>query len=116
MFDDSGRGRSWIMTDCARHHALVDWTGNGVSEILVTQPRALFDGANQQIATLAMNPKDNADGEERLALTGDFTGAGVPDVLLSTRAITKVVIYKNERGKRPTPPAHLGAGVNVTPY
>jgi hypothetical protein len=104
------------MTDYARHHALLDWTGDGLAEIVVAQPRALFDGQGRRVATLALDPKDDAQGEERLALTGDFTGDGVPDVLLTTRAMTDVYIYRNERGKRPDPPASLGTEVNFTLY
>lgn len=63
-----------------------------------------------------MDPKDDQTGEERLALTGDFTGDGVPDVLLTTRAMTGVYIYKNERGQKPNPPAPLGTELNFTLY
>ena len=59
---------------------------------------------------------DDASGEERLALTGDFTGDGVPDVMLTTRAMTHVYIYKNERGRKPDSPAPLGTERNFTLY
>jgi outer membrane protein assembly factor BamB len=116
VFDETGQVQTRIMTDYARHHALVDWTGDGVAEILIAQPRALFDGRGRRVATFAMDPKDDQAGEERLALTGDFTGDGVPDVLLTTRAMTDVYIYKNERGQKPIPPAPLGTEVNFTLY
>ena len=35
---------------------------------------------SRQIATLAMDPGDDVEGEERLAMTGDFTGDGVIDL------------------------------------
>ena len=63
-----------------------------------------------------MDAKDDQAGEERLALVGDFTGDGVPDVLLTTRAMTHVCIYQNDRGKRPSPPAPLGTGPNFSLY
>ncbi|MBN2507685.1 MAG: hypothetical protein JXQ71_13430 [Verrucomicrobia bacterium] len=116
VFDEAGRVHTRIMTDYARHHALVDWTGDGVAEILIAQPRALFDGGGRRVATLAMERADDAAGEERLALTGDFTGDGVPDVLLTTRAMTHVFLYRNERGRKPHPPAPPGTGRNVTLY
>ena len=116
VFDEHGQVKTKIMTEYARHHALVDWTGDGVDEILIAQPRALFDGDGRRVATFAMNSADDAQGEERLALVGDFTGDGVPDVMLSTRGMTDVFIYKNERGKKPNPPAPLGTGVNFTLY
>lgn len=117
VFDDSGKLRTKIMTDYSRHHALIDWTGDGVDEILIAQPRALFDGDGRRVATFDMPAKDDDDAEEqRLALTGDFTGDGVPDVLLTTRAMTDVYIYKNVKGKRSDTPAPPGTGVNFTLY
>ncbi|MCL4789048.1 MAG: hypothetical protein KJ070_20015 [Verrucomicrobia bacterium] len=116
VFDEQGQVRTKIKTDYARHHALLDWTGDGVDEIVIAQSRSLYDGHGSVVATLAMDAKDDIDGEERLALTGDFTGDGVPDVLLTTRAMTQVHIFENEHGKRPNPPAPLGSGVNFTLY
>ncbi len=116
VFTETGQVRTKITTDYARHHALLDWTGDGVAEILIAQPRALFDGRGRRVATLALPETDDPTGEERLALTGDFTGDGVPDVLLTTRAMTDVYIYKNERGRKPDPPAPLGTEPNFTLY
>jgi hypothetical protein len=36
--------------------------------------------------------------------------------MLTTRAMTQVCMYKNQRGARPNPPAPLGTGVNFTLY
>jgi hypothetical protein len=116
VLDTQGEVRTRIQTDYARHHALLDWTGDGVDEILIAQPRTLYSGAGQPLAELAMDPTDDEAGEERLALTGDFSGDGVPDILLTTRAMTQVLIYRNEHGRRPDPPAPLGTGLNVTLY
>jgi len=114
--DLDGDGRQEIMAGYARHHALLDWTGDGVDEIVIAQPRALYDGAGQVLAVLDMDATDDLQGEERLVLSGDFSGDGVPDILLTTRAISHVHIYRNERGRRPNPPAPLGTGLNVTLY
>ncbi len=116
VIDENGQVRTRIMTDYARHHALLDWTGDGVEEIVVAQSRLLYDGTGRVVARLAMDPADDREGEERLALVGDFTGDGVPDVMLTTRSMTRVQIYRNERGRRPEPPAPLGTGVNFTLY
>lgn len=116
VVDEQGAIKTKIMTDYARHHALVDWTGDGIEEILVAQPRALFDCEGRVVTRFALTEADDATGEERLAMTGDFTGDGIPDVLLTTRAMTQVYIYRNERGKKPNPPAPLGTGVNFTLY
>ena len=82
----------------------------------MAQSRGLYDGHGRRVATLAMDEQDDREGEERLALTGDFTGDGVPDVLLTSRAITHVYVYRNERGQKPQPPAPLGTEANFTLY
>jgi len=116
VFDERGNVKTKIKTDYARHHSLLDWTGDGVDEIVIAQSRSIYDCQGHVIATLAMDAKDDVEGEERLALTGDFTGDGIPDILLTTRAMTQVLIYKNERGRKPNPPAPLGTGINFTLY
>lgn len=116
VLNEHGKVLTRIRTDYARHHALLDWTGDGVDEIVIAQPRALYDGAGQVLAVLDMDATDDLQGEERLVLSGDFSGDGVPDILLTTRAISHVHIYRNERGRRPNPPAQLGTGLNVTLY
>jgi len=116
VLDEMGKVKTRIMTDYARHHALLDWTGDGVAEIVIAQPRVLYDGTGRRLVTLAMRGQDDEAGEERLVLTGDFTGDGIPDVALSTRAMTHVYIYKNERGQKPNPPASLGTELNFTLY
>ena len=116
VIDENGQVRTRIMTEYARHHALLDWTGDGVEEIVVAQSRLLYAGTGRVVARLAMDPADDREGEERLALVGDFTGDGVPDVMLTTRSMTRVEIYRNERGRRPEPSAPLGTGVNFTLY
>lgn len=116
VFDETGQARVEITTDYARHHALIDWTGDGVEEIVIAQPRALYDVGGRRVAELAIDPRDDVSGEERLVHTGDFTGDGVPDLLLTTRSLSHVLLYRNALGRRPTPPAPLGTGVNVTLY
>lgn len=77
VFDERGGRLGQIMTDYARRHALVDWTGDGLQEILVAQGRGLFDGHGRRVATLAMdNPTQDSHGAEMLALVGDMTGDG----------------------------------------
>ena len=116
VIDEQGTVQTKIMTDYARHHALLDWTGDGVAEVIVAQPRTLYDGQGHPVAVLAMDETDDRVGEERLVLTGDFSGDGVPDVLLTNRALTHVYVYRNERGRKPEPPAALGTEVNATLY
>lgn len=117
IFSEDGQPLGQIMSDYARHHALLDWTGDGVDEILVADARGLFDGHGRRVAILALDDAANAEAAaEMLALVGDLTGDGVPDIALTTRAMTAVCIYRNERGRRPNPPAALGTGTNFTLY
>jgi len=116
VIDEDGTVRTRIMTDYARHHGLLDWTGDGFAEVIVAQSRFLYDGQGRRVARLAMSEADDRQGEERLVLIGDFTSDGVPDVLLTTRSLTHACVYKNERGRKPHPPAPLGTGVNFTLY
>nr|MCU0874532.1 VCBS repeat-containing protein [Pirellulaceae bacterium] len=85
MIDEQGTVQTKIMTDYARHHGLLDWTGDGLAEVVVAQSRGVYDGQGRRVATLAMDENDDLTGEERLVLNGDFSGDGVPDVLLTNR-------------------------------
>ncbi len=120
LFDAAGRRLGQIMTDYARHHALLDWTGDGLQEILVAQGRGLFDGHGRRVATLAMEGAPSgeppSESAEMLALVGDMTGDGVPDVLLTTRSSSVIYIYRNEKGRKPRRAVPLGTGVNFTLY
>jgi len=116
VIDEHGAVRTRIMTDYARHHGLVDWTGDGLAEVVVAQPRGLYDGRGQRVATFVMDEDDDRHGEERLVLIGDFSGDGVPDVLLTRRDMTRVYVYKNDHGTKPHPPAPLGTERNFTLY
>jgi len=116
VFDERGRKLGQIMTDYARHHALVDWTGNGIQEILVAQARGLFDHRGRRIATFQMHNPEDPDPAEMLGMVGDMTGDGVPDVLLTTRSSSAVYIYKNEKGTKPARAVPAGTELNFTLY
>jgi hypothetical protein len=51
-----------------------------------------------------------------LALAGDMTGDGVPDVMLTTPFSTAVYIYQNEHGRQPPKPSPPGTEANFTLY
>ena len=116
VFDERGNQLGRIMTDYARHHALIDWTGDGTQSILVAQGRGLYDGRGRRIATFAMRERDAPDPAEMLALVGDFTADGVSDVMLTTRDCSTVYIYKNQHGRKPSAGVPLGTGLNFTLY
>jgi hypothetical protein len=118
-----GRGPLWLMdedgvllgrinTDYARHHHLLDWTGDGLDEIFNAHSGAIYDNKGRRIATLTAPPA--ADGAERSLLVGDFTGDGVADVVLVTT--TALYIFKNEHGAKPAQHVGLGTEFNFTFY
>jgi len=116
VLDENGRQLGQIMTNYSRHHALVDWTGKGTEAILIAEGRGLFNGQGKRIATFDMHNPDGPNPHEMLAIVGDMTGDGVPDVLLTTRSSSDVYIYKNEKGKKPAKAAPPGTEVNFTLY
>lgn len=119
----SGKGPLWLMdadgvllgrinTRYARHHHVLDWTGDGLDEMVNADSGAIYDNKGQRIATLVGPPAENAG--ERSLLVGDFTSDGVPDVALVTT--TALCIFKNEHGVKPATPAGLGTEFNLTLY
>jgi hypothetical protein len=143
VFDENGRHLGTIMTDYARHHALIDWTGDGTEEIVVAQGKGIFNGRGERIATLAMDETDGPQTAEMLVLVGDFinadspmdtsaalndrtivnggvdikkTGDGRADIMLTTRSFSAVYIYRNENGRPSEEPIDQGTGLNFTLY
>jgi len=112
VLDEQGRLLGRIVTDYSRHHALVDWTGDGVDEILVGHSGAVYDQQGRRIATL-VRPEASGAYECSL-LTGDMTGDGVADVMRVTPTV--VHIYKNSRGRKSRAPLPLGTEFNLTLY
>jgi hypothetical protein len=118
IMDEQGTLLARIATDYSRHHALVDWTGDGLDEIVVAYNGAVYNNAARRIATLTV-PDDEAVGagdpiEQRSILVGDMDGDGVRDILMATD--TAVYIYRNTKGAEPNGKAPLGTGLNVTLY
>ena len=61
IIDESGQIKREIKADWVRSHTLVDWTGDGLDEVVLAEPRALFDGEGRMIAKLAMDPTDETE-------------------------------------------------------
>jgi len=113
VLDEDGNHLATVTTDYSRHHALVDWNGDGADEILVAHNQAVYGHEGRRVATLAM-PDRPEGGYEGSLFVGDMSGDGVPDVTLTTP--TRIYIYKNERGPRPSDAPGLGSGPNFTLY
>ena len=106
-----------IVTDYSRHHCLLDWTGDGVDEILVAHKGGLYNDKGKRIGTFNTPGLDVSEGTakyEKSMLIGDMTGDGVPDVVIATPHTA--YIYRNVHGRKPDGPITLGAESNFTLY
>jgi hypothetical protein len=119
VLDEQGKLLGRIVTNYSRHHCLLDWTGDGIDEILVGDNGAVYNYQGKRIVVLSA-PKageDEAEGEkvaERSILAGDMNGDKICDVLLVT---TKAVyIFRNEKGQRSREPLPPGTEHNLTLY
>jgi len=120
VLDEKGELLGQLTTNYSRHHCLLDWTGDGLDEILVAHHGALYNYRGQRIGVF-VTPKLAKKGQparssdyEKSILTGDMTGDGVADVLLATPEA--VYIFKNEKGLKPAGPVPLGTELNFTLY
>jgi hypothetical protein len=120
VLDEQGNRLGQIVTDYSRHHHLLDWTGDGVNEILVAHNGGIYNHKGDRIGVFT-TPRPTKNGSpadqsafERSILTGDMTGDGIPDVVLATPEA--VYIFKNKKGLKPDRPVPLGTGPNFTLY
>jgi hypothetical protein len=112
LLDADGAFLGRINTEYARHHDLLDWTGDGLDEIFNAHSGAIYDNQGRRTATLTAPPA--ADKGERSLLVGDFTGDGVPDVALATT--TTLYVFKDEKGVKTGQRISLGTEFNFTLY
>jgi hypothetical protein len=113
VLDEDGNHLGQIVTDYSRHHHLLDWTGDGLNEIMVAHNGGIYNYKGKRIGVF-VTPKPTKNGSERSILTGDMTGDGVPDVALATTEA--VYIFKNEKGLKPDRPIPPGTELNFTLY
>lgn len=103
--------------DYSRHHCLLDYTGDGIEEILVTHNGRLYNNQGQRIGTFNTPGEEIAEGKnnyEKSVLIGDMTGDGILDVIITTPYT--VYIYENKSGRKPGKPVRLGTEPNFTLY
>jgi hypothetical protein len=116
VLDEKGKLLGRIVTDYSRHHCLLDWTGDGVNEILVAHNGCIYDHHGRRIGVFAVpegGPVGTGKGE-RSMLIGDMTGDGVRDVMIATTET--VYIFKNVKGLKLDGPVRLGTERNFTLY
>jgi outer membrane protein assembly factor BamB len=114
--DDNGKLLARIVTDYSRHHCLLDWTGDGIDEILVAHNGGIYDYQGRRIGVLAI-PDGTRVGQrkrQRSMLIGDMNGDGLRDVMMATTE--KVYIYTNKNGKKESRPVRPGTDSNFTLY
>ncbi|MCP4611826.1 MAG: hypothetical protein GY845_24250 [Planctomycetes bacterium] len=114
--DENGKLLGRLVTDYSRHHCLLDWTGNGVDEILVAHNGCIYDHNGRRIGILAV-PDGTLVAKskgERSMLIADVTGDGVQDVMMVTPE--KVYIYVNLKGTKGSGSHRLGTEFNFTLY
>jgi hypothetical protein len=117
VLSDEGEKLGQIVTDYSRHHCLLDWTGDGLDEIVVAHGSGLYDHRGRRVATLETPGIETAGGKpgyEKSILAGDMTGDGVADLLLATPHT--VYVYPNTKGTKADKPVPLGTEVNFTLY
>jgi len=117
LLDEKGRLLGQLLTDYSRHHCLLDWTGDGMDEILVAHKAGLYNHRGRRIATFSTPGLDTSAARskyEKSMLIGDMTADGIPDVLIATPYM--LYIYKNTKGRKSDKPVPLGTEFNFTLY
>jgi hypothetical protein len=117
VLDEKGGLLGQVATDYSRHHCLLDWTGDGIDEILVAHKGGLYNDKGRRIGTFhtpGAEASDSTAEYEKSMLIGDMTGDGIPDVVIATPHA--VYIYRNAHGRKPDRPVPLGTEFNFTLY
>jgi len=129
-----GQSELWLIgSDCTRlgayvtgygrHHRLIDWNGDGLDELLITNARGIYDGLGNCVARLTVpgdprydefaGSRDFAQGDPGpFGFVGDVDGDGRPDVVLHTDAAIYVFQSPDARTSEP----RIGTGLNWTLY
>ena len=107
VMDSQGTLLGRVILASSRIHDLVDWTGDGLDEIIVSADRGIIDYRGQRIATFDTPSRGGA------LLMGDMTGDGISDVTIITAEPLAAHIFHNTHGSTP---GELGCGVNFTLY
>ncbi len=117
VLDEKGRVVGSLVTNYSRHHGLLDWTGDGLDEIIVAHTGGIYDHRGRRIATLTTpgaEPANVKGSYEKSLPIGDMTGDGIADLMIATPQA--VYIYRNTKGKKPADTIPLGTGPNFTLY
>ncbi len=108
ILDENGNHLAQIVSNYCRHHAVIDWNGDGIDEFVIADSHALYGNNGKRIVLFEM--PESAES----ILPGDMNGDHISDITLTTE--TAVYIYINEKGVKSAEPLPLGCGVNYTLY
>jgi hypothetical protein len=108
VIDDKGSRMSRLTSNYSRHHKLLDWTGDGLDEILIANACGVFDNTGRRIATLA------TDSPGIALQIGDMTGDNIVDVAITTSA--GLYVFENKNGRKSNMPLKPGCEINYTFY
>jgi hypothetical protein len=114
LMDRFGNLLGQIISPYCRHHSLLDWTGDGAEEMLVSHNGAIYNHKGRRIGTFTTPGKAPTAKGERSMLIGDMTGDGVGDVMIVTPKA--VYIYENTKGKKQAGGLPIGTEFNFTLY
>ena len=98
ILDGKGETLAHLMTDYARHHALIDWDGDGLEEIFVGESCGVYNHRGQRIQTLRL-PEDGFPAEgphERALVPANVAGRGRADLVVTSPHAAH--IFPNEKG------------------
>lgn len=114
ILDATGKRTGRIATKYSRHHKFLDWTGDGLAEVLVAENGAIYSHRGECVAVLECPrvPADSLKFEQSI-LVGDMTGDARPDVMLVTPYA--VHIFRNDQGTKIWE-KYLGTERNLTLY
>jgi hypothetical protein len=112
VVSEDGEVLTRMLGDYSRVHDLLDWTGDGLRDIVIAGYHGVFDGYGRQRAAFDVAPGETI----HTVLAADMTGDGIPDLLVGTVHGEAAYIFRNDHGATPDPPAPLGTGLNVTLY
>lgn len=109
LFDDQGQVLGQWTTPYSRFHAMVDFDGDGLDEIVLADVPVICRGTGEPLARLAFE-----DGEEHYIRTGDFNGDGAPD--LSIHTFNRLHLFRNLNPDGVRERVPLGTELNATLY
>jgi hypothetical protein len=108
VIGEDGTRLGRIQSVYSRFHELIDWTGDGLDEIVMGDSGAVIDGSGKVVAVLDVP-------ERGIVQIGDVDGDGVPEVVHSR--LDEVRIFKPAWQPSPDrPAAHAGSGLSFTLY